>query len=726
MRPLRLLLIGVLAAVVLAPLFAAPKSGEVKVWQGRPTLFVDGKPTLPVFYALTHAYGARWSWEEVPQRNLKNFAEIGFRLFQLDLYFEDIWPAHSKVLNLDKARRQIRGLLEVCPDAAIVLRVHVNAPFWWNEANRGECTVYADGPVDTRVYGPPFNNEDGDIDRPLRASLASRKWQREAGDKLREFCRELSATPEGDSLIGMHISCGVYGEWHYWGFPDHDPDTSPAMTNYFREWLKTHYSDDAALRKGWNDPTATRASAEVPSLTARELTNDGYFRDPQREQKLLDYFRAQHECVVENIEFFTRIAKESWPRPLVVGVFYGYLHSTFSRQAAGGHLEIERVMRCPTVDYLSAPQSYWGSTQKLGGSGNSRGVIESAQRAGKLWLDELDNGWLQAKPDGDPARAKGRFDPLYLPVLRRSATYPLMRGAGLWYYDFGPRESLGWWDDPRYLADIKRTKEFFEARLGASHASGADTLFVWDQQVFYHVQSRWSPISNELIDDAFEDALRAGVSADQAYLSDLQTLDLSRYRAILFMNVFRMTTAQRALIRDRVAREGRTLIWNYLPAYTDGSRNDLAFVAEVTGLSLHAVSLAAKPTLQVGDEAHTYQGPIQPLACAELSGVEVLGNILENGQPGLVRKRMSDHTTVYASTPLRGSSLYRRIFRDAGCHVTNEANDFTYENAGVVLVHTKEGGARTIHLRNGKQVRADLPAASTWIFDAETGEVLQH
>lgn len=80
-------------ALVLIPviLISAPKTGEVRPYVGRPTLFVDDQPVVPDFYALTHPYGARWSCEEVPKRNLKNFADLGFRLFQLDLYFEDIW-----------------------------------------------------------------------------------------------------------------------------------------------------------------------------------------------------------------------------------------------------------------------------------------------------------------------------------------------------------------------------------------------------------------------------------------------------------------------------------------------------------------------------------------------------------------------------------------------------------------------------------------------------------
>ncbi|MFQ8807247.1 MAG: hypothetical protein ACLR8Y_22240 [Alistipes indistinctus] len=36
---------------------------------------------------------------------------------------------------------------------------------------------------------------------------------------------------------------------------------------------------------------------------------------------MIDYIAAQQEAVVEDIEYFCRLAKESWPRPLITGVF---------------------------------------------------------------------------------------------------------------------------------------------------------------------------------------------------------------------------------------------------------------------------------------------------------------------------------------------------------------------------------------------------------------------
>jgi beta-galactosidase len=240
-----------------------PYKAKVAPYQGRPTIFINEKPYSPHIYALTHVYGGRWSWEERPARNLRNFCEAGIRLYQVDLYLEDIWYKGAKTLDIDKARRQVRGVLDACPEAVVFVRLHVNAPFWWNAQHPDECSVFANGPLDQRPYGPPFNNEDGDTGRPVRASLASIRWREEAGARVREFCSRLARTSEGKHVAGIHVAGGLYGEWHYWGFIDHEPDTGPAMTSYFRQWLRKKYGSDTALQQVWQTEQYTLESATV-------------------------------------------------------------------------------------------------------------------------------------------------------------------------------------------------------------------------------------------------------------------------------------------------------------------------------------------------------------------------------------------------------------------------------------------------------------------------------
>jgi hypothetical protein len=435
---------------------------------------------------------------------------------------------------------------------------------------------------------------------------------------------------------------------------------------------------------------------------------------------------AQQEVVVEDIEYFTTIVKKNWPRPLIVGVFYGYFHMMFCRQTAGGHLLVERILNCPSIDYLSAPQSYWGASRSAGGSGNSRGVIESALLHGKLWLDEVDNGELQKKTALDPVRNSSKYDPEYLSVIQRSAINPLMRGAGLWYYDFGPRESFGWWDNTVYLSSIMREKELFDSLLNNSHNSVADVLYVWDQESFYYVKNGWTPVCYDLIDQAFEEALHSGTAADQIYLFDLDKVDLKKYEAVLFMNVYKMTEKQREFIKNKVAGDGRTLIWNYLPGYTDGQKNRFKFVNEITGFEILPFADKEKPVVQIENTTNEYkfEEAVNPMVVISDRNAEILAHLKNTNQTIVARKTFKNYVSVYSSLPLHNTDFFRKLLKDAGCHVYNENNDYTYANSGLIMIHTKEGGQRSILLRNGKEISLNILPFSTLLIDAESGNVL--
>lgn len=702
------------------------KTAKIASYQGKPAIYVNNQPISPHFYALTHVYGGRWSWEERPSRNLANFCEAGIKLYQVDLYLEDIWYKNTKKLDIKKAQKQVQGVLDVCPNANIVVRIHVNAPFWWNETHREECAAFADGPLDTRRYGPPFNMEDGDVGRPLRASLASQKWRTEAGQQLKTFCAKFAKTKQSKSVIGLHISGGVYGEWHNWGFIDHDPDTSPAMTRYFQQWLTNKYKTDHALQTAWKSTQYKLSTATVPDTTERNFTADGIFRDPKKEQRVIDYFIAQQEVVVEDIEYFCKIAKTNWGRPLIVGVFYGYFHSTFSRQATGGHIMVERILNCPDIDYLAAPQSYWDSSRRMGGSGISRGIVESTLLHGKLWLDELDNGSLQTNRARDFVRSDELLDTNYAQVLRRSTALPLMRGIGLWYYDFGPQRNTGWWDSPLYMNRIKEDIAFFNKQFHQPYRSVADVLYVYDQDNFYYLKGKKTPISIAIPDKGVEEAMHSGVVGDHIYLFDIERVNLANYKAIVFVNCFMMTQKQKQFIHEKVAREGRTIVWNYLPGYTDGIQNDLKNVSDLTGIQLYLLPDDQKRNIVTSCGIYSFDKGLQPAAAiADTLSIQGIGSLADGHRDMVIaRKIMPTHTAVMATMPIQGSDLFRSILREAGCHVYNEQNDFVFAHSNMILLHTATAGIRKIFLKNGKVIEITLKRAETILLDSETGAQL--
>jgi hypothetical protein len=740
MRPLALAV--VLGAALAGVAVAAPLSARVEVRNGRPTLLVDGAPEVPMLYALTDVPGGRFSWEDVPARNVREFARTaGVRLFQLDVAMEHVFLEDGKV-DLTVARRQIQGVLAARADAGVVFRLHVRPPRWWLARHPEELTVFLDTAMQPEHVAGHNRFIEDDLKPVPRVSLASTRWLREMGDVVARFCGGLAATPEGEALVGIQVASGVYGEWHYWAFTDHEVDAGPAMTAAFRRWLQGRYGNDEALRAAWADPAASLASAEVPGLAARRGTRDGSFRDPATEQRVIDYYRCQHEVVADAILRFCRIVKESWPRPLVTGAFYGYFFSCFGRDQAGGHLEPERVLRSPFVDYLSAPSAYYPESVEVGDPYRSRGLVASARAHGKLWLDEMDQA-VPLKPYADPEYPRSLAESIA--KVRRNVMFGQANGSGLWFYDFGPSgfsqgpaqsrtNALGvngWWDDPALLADIGRLRVFLRSRLDRPWRTASDTLAVFDTQSYYHTRSvKEAPdaISHALVNWGTLGLYRAGIAFDSLDLQDLPDVDLSPYKVVVFFNTWRLSAGERRLIRARVATGGRHVVWFYAPGYTDGTRNSDGFVRETTGLDLRRVEVPGKATIEttpaLGDrlEYSLVDTTVSPLYALHDGDATVLGRFASTGDVAIASRRFADHTAWYAALPAWSSEIFRRLFAQTAAHRYSEEGDVVYAGGGLVTLHTKVGGRRTVALRDGRRVALDLPdGPSTVVLDAGTG-----
>ncbi|MDX1358529.1 MAG: hypothetical protein R3232_06850, partial [Clostridia bacterium] len=322
---------------------------EVKNHNGRPSIFIDGKVYSPMIYALTDCPGGRLSYEEIPGTSIQGFVDMGFKLFQLDIWLDDMW-LEDGTFDISIAQKQIKGITDRCPDAKVFFRFHTTPPKWWNIRNMDELVEFADVPTGPEENLPGFQRYlIQDLKPVYRHSFASKKWIEDSTRMLIRFLDEFRKTEEASNLAGIQPATGVYGEHHYWAFMQHEPDTGKCMTNAFRNYLKGKYPTEAALREEWADREVTFSTAEVPGLEERVQTGDGIFREPGKERNLIDYYTCQHDLVAESIVHFCKTIKENWPSPIITGAFYGYYVSVFGRSAAGGHLSEQTILNSPYI-----------------------------------------------------------------------------------------------------------------------------------------------------------------------------------------------------------------------------------------------------------------------------------------------------------------------------------------------------------------------------------------
>ena len=561
-----------------------------------------------------------------------------------------------------------------------------------------------------------------------------------------EFCRLLAVTDEGRHVMGIQIANGLNGEHHQWGFVKHDPDVSEPMQLFFRQFLKDKYHTEKALRKAWNLPSATFENATLPGME-RHQTSAGIFRDPQKEQAVADYYECQHKVVTQSILGFAKVVRENWPRPVTIGCFYGYYLSLFGRQAAGGHLCEQDILTSPYIDFICAPQAYNKNSRLPGGPALSRGLVESVNLHGKLWLDEMDQpshlgyvylGGLQMYPLEESIQ-----------ILRKFVLGPFLRGGGMWFYDFGPLMCSGWWDDPAYMEDIARMHKVEEQYFQHEQNCPADVLLVFDTKVFFHTASRDTddPITDQTSVNVVPiEVFKSGVAAATCYLSDLPQMPLGQYKAVVFVNCFLLTAEQRQWIRKNVAKDGRSLIWLTAPGYNDGKRLDLRHVCEAAGMRLDTFSAFRIPDIRFGaafgdslqkgakiaevgktifmntnDSIRAFRQTFFHVTDEGAERLALFDSLPESRVAAAVVRHRT-HNDYFFALPLMTNGLWMQLLRDAGCHIYDDAGDAVIAGSGLLMIHTASGGERTIRLRNGREVKVMLQPKQTLLLDAESGE----
>jgi hypothetical protein len=483
-------------------------------------------------------------------------------------------------------------------------------------------------------------------------------------------------------------------------------------------------------------------------FTFGPFLQSGILRDPQRRRAVIDYFTFLHEQLADTILALAATVKSAWPRPVLTAAFFGYFHSMFGRAAGGGHLALDRVLASPHLDCLCAPQSYVPTARAMGGTGHARGLIDPVRRAGKLWLDEMDQPTTVSGCPWDRTFVSSPADDAAVQI--RNILQPVTRGGGVWWYDFGPvagtpaavRHGLmGWWDAPRLQADATRLQTLVTARVDQPLARPADVLVVHDPWSFAHTvalrlppagvpsdarpEVHGDPVSPLAIDALAEGLHQSGLIHEEALLGELPALDFSPYRLVIFATTPVLNATQRQLIQTRVAVDGRHVVFTGFTGWSDGERTGPEEAVTATGFvtRLHrADPVALAFTVNGAEEIRALATACRMPAFDETS-VAVVGRWQDGAAAAVCRSSGTTTRWSFALAPTRPHFL-RELGRRAGCRIINEADETTLLGGGLLVVHTLAGGPRTLRLPAGPIIQAELPARSSVVFDALTGERL--
>jgi len=688
----------------------------MKLHNGTPTPHIDGRPVFAGYL-----WGQSPTDEGYPSAPAaRHYAEAGIHLHAFDVGVGREWcgPGDGRVSHFDFSgvERRFAHILEADPEARFHLRVQLEISpreHWWHDTFPQEREIDSEG-------------------NPTTQSFASVLWRQQAKDFLAQFAGHLKSIGLAERVFAYQTGAGHTGEWVKGLTSMRKPcgDYSGPMERYFRTWLEAHYGDQEALREAWQEGKVRFRDAAVPPPEAQWETEHWSFRDPRREQPVIDYYRCLADLCGDLVVDFNRSVKEVTGDLSLTGAFFGYLFelawnagffdegpdSLYSTCQRSGHLGLARVLESEYVDFIVSPFSY--GFRGIGGHGPAMPPSESPRLHNVMYIYEDDARTYLGGPRIGFGRARSLEDSIA--ILKRNLSEVVTRAQGIWW-SAGPSH-IDPVAEPVFRPLLKQFQDIGTFALELERSPSAEIAVLLDDESFYY-----ESIDNDLdVPLIFQQRLwglpRLGAPADYYLLNDFLQGRLPSYKLYIILNPWHLDDTRRAALSEQLHRDDRVALWIYAPGYIKGEPN-LDHMEDLTGFRFGKGEQPWGPQIHILDFEHPITGRLPedfswgtnarlaPIFHLEDEEAQILGQVVySQGRclPGLGVKEMGTWRSVYAAAPNLPAPLLRGLARYAGVHLYSETGDVLYATRQLLAVHTVGGGVRELSLPSKVEVVYDL------------------
>ena len=253
-------------------------------------------------------------------------------------------------------------------------------------------------------------------------------------------------------------------------------------------------------------------------------------------------------------------------------------------------------------------------------------------------------------------------------MYRRGLGFALCQGMFQAWFDLHGV----YFDDSQLMSEVKSLNDLAAKAVSWDRSSIAEILVVADEASCAWCRPR-SPLLRELLLAPQDQLIRIGAPVDHIPLDDLRLLETRSYKLIIFLNCFRVTTAQRQLIQQKLKRDGKHLLWCSAAGWFSEAGRSSGLCRELTDSELIRTDngsssfrlKAETPRKQLGDPSNTSEV-----------------GILEN----------RGWTSLWTPTAAMPAAHYRELARAAGVHTFNDQDDVLYANASLICIHARSDG----------------------------------
>ena len=519
----------------------------------------------------------------------------------------DFAPFDNMVEDIDKAM----------PGAKLLCMIDLNSPVWLEHMC---CLSSADS----------FNN--------LGKAIHNEEWLQATEDYLKAFVK-YADEKYGDRIKGYVLMCGATDEWYDYSDGGDTKDRRRAWREY-------------QISKGRPDPI------DIPPLSVRDnASHEGFLRDPNKDGLAIEYWHFCNDAVADTILRFAEKTRKIIGDRAEIGCFYGYIleKSTYFLVSCG-HLEYERVLDSPNIDFLISPGTY--TDRMMGGGSGFLIPSGTAHVRGKRLLHECDqrthtsNNFLT--PNITLVKASAWADEkTTLAGLKREVALGLTNGTHLWWFDM--------WGDfyqgEAVMKTLARAKEIWAEYGESVDTTGEqnEVALIVDPDSTYMVNNDHenTPKMNLRMRNKLN---RLGAPYDVYSFNDIPKIkDFSRYKLVIFTSLFSITPEKKRILDNYVLNSYRHVLWLYAPGIYNGESFDTENCEALTGIPYKT--------------------------------------------EGVIEKQMDSWTSHYAYdydavTP----EVLRSIAEKSGAVMTVDAQTPVYRRGNILAVHFECGGERTVNV----------------------------
>lgn len=418
--------------------------------------------------------------------------------------YPPIWQ-NAADYDFNVVDQQIADILRYNPEARFIAMIDLNSPPW---------LVKTQGRDSFQELGECFLDSE---------------WLRQVSDYQEALAAHLEKR-HSERVVAYYVACGRTQEW----FDMKISSPTPLKVANYEKWCRKHGRTPLAVP---NEGEFEHYSGILP-------------------EHLVQWREYGNSLVAECAAYFFRRLRHMVRPGIPIGGVFGNVHDLGS----DGHLASEWFFREASPDFYIGPSC--NSEIPMGGASGFQSAQLLLRRYGIGYLHSCDRQLSTTETDIGPgirvpasgiqARQKNAAEDVA--CLKREFALAMVHGFSLWFFNIWGGSYRG----EEVRAALKRFGSLWKEYAGCSSESDAETLLVFSPEASLHCRYVDGTIGSQLRRLILPEA---GIPFTTAVMKDLCSVDLSPFRMVVFLNADYLEKEDLRVIRERVCRNRRMVVW---------------------------------------------------------------------------------------------------------------------------------------------------------------------